>query len=161
MRIWSALCTEEPGVFIDATGGIVRGFDESFQDSDDRSNACLHTLFWVAAPGGGAPLVVMEQISNDQGAALLVKSILELQRLQIVVAGTAVKPVRVNVDMGKALLVAAVEGWNRESVRAYLEFAWSELRTNGAINWQGRTIVSWCRTHMHDAIKLWNQTKLK
>lgn len=148
-------------MFIDSTGGIVRGFDQSFSESSDRSHACMHTVFWVPAPGGGAPFVVLEQLSNDQGAALLIKSILELQRMQVKVAGRAVQPVRVNIDMGRALLVAAVESWNRVSVLEYLAFAWGELRSKGAVDWSGWTVISWCRTHMHDAIKLWNQTTLR
>lgn len=114
----------------------------------------MHTVFWVPVPGGGAPFVVLEQLSNDQGAALLIKSILELQRMQVQVAGRAVQPVRVNIDMGRALLVAAIESWNRVSVLEYLAFAWEELRSKGAVDWSGWTVISWCRTHMHDAIKL-------
>ena len=121
----------------------------------------MHTVFWVPVPGGGAPFVVLEQLSNDQGAALLIKSILELQRMQVQVAGRAVQPVRVNIDMGRALLVAAVESWNRVSVLEYLAFAWEELRSKGAVDWSSWTVISWCRTHMHDAIKFWNQTTLR
>lgn len=146
---------------MDASGGMVRGFDSSFRDSSDRKNACIHTFLWVPAPGGGAPFVVLEQISNDQGSALLIKSILELQRLQLQVSGRIVKPVRVNIDMGLALLVASVQSWNNETVEQYIAFGWAALRTKGFVDWSGRTIVSFCRTHMSDAIKQWTQTTLR
>lgn len=138
----------------------MRGFDSAFRESDDRSHACLHTMFWVSVPGGGSPFVVLEQISHDQSAAHLLKAIVELQRLQTVVApGRVNKPVRVNVDCGPALLVAAVEGFNKQKVTQYLQFAWDQLRSAGQIDWSDKSIISWCRTHIVDAIKLWNQTK--
>lgn len=161
MRIWRQLCTEEPGVFIDGTGSLVRGFSHFFKETDERSHVALHFLFWVAIPGGGSPFVALEQISSDQSAANLMRSILELDRLQHAAFGNAVKPVRVNVDCGPALLVAACEGWNKESVSAYLAFAWQDLRRRGWIDWSGRCIVSWCRRHIVESIKRWIRTCLE
>jgi hypothetical protein len=97
-------------VFIDGTGGLVQGFDHSFKPSDLRCHAVLHFLFWVSVPGGGSPFVALEQISIDQSAANLRRSILELDRMQCEFFGNAVRPVRVNVDCGRALLIAAIEG---------------------------------------------------
>lgn len=148
-------------MFMDASGGMVRAFDHAFRDSDSKSHAVLHTMIWVPVPGGGSPFVTLEQISNDQSAGHLLKAILELQRVQTEVAGRVIKPVRVNMDCGLALLVAVIEGWNRMTVSEYLDFAWTQLRTTGQVDWSNKTIVSWCRTHIMDAIKLWCQTKLK
>lgn len=148
-------------MFIDATGGLVKKFDSTFRDSISRSDTVLHTLFWVPVPGGGAPFVVLEQISNDQSAANLLKSILDLDKLQQQHFGDALRPVRVNVDCGLALLVAAVEGWNKESVEEYLIFTWDELRSKGFVDWAGRCIVSWCNRHIVEAIKLWIRKKLE
>lgn len=118
-------------------------------------------MFWVSVPGGGAPFIALEQISNDQSAAHLLKAILELQRMQVAVAGRVINPVRANFDCGLALLVAAVEGWNRMSVSTFLRWLWHQLRTNGAVDWTDKTRISWCRTHIIDAITLWHQTKLR
>lgn len=126
-------------MFIDASGGLVRNFDHAFQESDSKSHACLHTLVWVPVPGGGTPFVVMEQLSHDQSAGQLLKSILELQRAQVDMVGHVVKPVRVNMDCGLALLVAVIEGWNRMTVSEYLAFAWAQLRSFGQLDKQSNS----------------------
>lgn len=160
-RIWRTLCTEEPGIFVDATGSLVQGFTNTFQPSALPSDSCLHFMFWVPTPGGGSPFVALEVITSDQTAGNLVTALHAFERVLSSAGGDAVRPVRANFDCGLALLVAAVRVWNRQSVQEYLDFAWQQLRTRGSVDWTGRTAVSWCRTHIVKAVKLWIQTKLK
>lgn len=140
---------------------MVRNFNDQFGESDSKSDQCLSFLFWIPVPGGGSPFVALEQLSRDQSAAHLLKSLFELERMQIELYGNAVKPVRANMDCGQNLLAAATRGWNKESVRHYLEFCWQQLRSKGQIDFTGRTIMSWCNTHITESIKRWVKTEFQ
>lgn len=151
----------EPGIFIDATGGCARNFDNQFQESHSKSDLCMDTFIWVPAPGGGAPFVVLELLSRDQTAAHLTHAIAELDHMQREMRLPVLKPVRVNVDCGWNLLAAAAQSWNHESSAEYLAFGWSELWTKGSVDWGARTIISWCRTHIVNAIERWVKQNVK